>query len=119
MNGAEKHAEIIDEYGSYENYLQHIDEYHKTEQKAKEQAKEQEKEQEKIETPIEMPMETPKLEKKNFENNYLVIIMTKTGQTHILNINAIDYANAEKMASLFPTLKEIIQITLFNLPNLT
>jgi hypothetical protein len=45
--------------------------------------------------------------------------MTKTGQTHILNINAIDYANAEKMASLFPTLKEIIQITLFNLPNLT
>ena len=114
MNGAEKHAEIIDEYGSYENYLQHIDEYHKAEQQAKEQAKEQEKEQEKIETPIEMPMETQKLEKKNFENNYLVIIMTKTGQTHILNINAINYANAEKMASLFPTLKEIIQITLFN-----
>ena len=57
-----------------------------------------------------LPIETQKPE----ENNYLVIIMTKTGQTHILNINAIDYANAEKMASLFPTLKKIIQITLFN-----
>jgi beta-lactamase superfamily II metal-dependent hydrolase len=117
MNGAEKHAEIIDEYGSYENYLQHIDEYHKTEQKAKEQAKEQEKEQTKknMEIPslhpkFNLPIETQKLK----ENNYLVIIMTKTGQTHILNINAINYANAEKMASLFPTLKEIIQITLFN-----
>lgn len=112
MNGAEKHAEIIDEYGSYENYLQHIDEYHKTEQKAKELAKEQEKEKIEtlIETPMESPIESPKLE----ENNYLVIIITKTGQTHILNINAIDYAHAEKMASLFPTLKKIIQITLYN-----
>lgn len=45
-------------------------------------------------------------------NKYLVIIKTKQECVHALIIEAENFAKAEEKILLFPTLKNIIQITL-------
>ena len=45
---------------------------------------------------------------------YLVTILTDAGSVHTLVLTANSFADVEKQISLYPTLTDILQITVYN-----
>lgn len=45
---------------------------------------------------------------------YLVTIVTATDSVHILTLEGNSFADVEKQALLFPTIKAILQISMYN-----
>lgn len=44
---------------------------------------------------------------------YLVMFTTTSDVVHIVKVEAKSFAGAEKKISVFPTIKEVLQITLY------
>lgn len=47
-------------------------------------------------------------------NNYIVIIKNSSNMVYSIQIKALNFSDAERQALLFPTITNVLQITLYN-----